>query len=139
LETLRQKPVFWPTLQEISTQHYDVSIQDDSQQWSERHNWLDSHLNIIGVIGAERLRVRNTPAVGSRLAGARAFGALALIPDRTAKHAFLWRHGDGWRHENGEDEEESSEINHRDALEDGLRCCRKFWLGLRNGSESWTR
>jgi hypothetical protein len=93
-----------------------MSVTDDSQRRYERHNGSATHLDIVRIIGAERLRVRDAPAVGSRLASARAFSALALVPDGTAKHAFLERTGNGRRHEERDDKEEASEVNHSEGL-----------------------
>jgi len=66
---------------------------------------LDTALDVIGIVRAERLGVGDAPTVGCRLACACAFGALALISNRSTKYAFLGRKRDSWRHEKRKDKE----------------------------------
>jgi hypothetical protein len=67
---------------------------------------LTTHLDVIGIVRAERLGVRDAPTVGRGLACARTFGALALISNRSTKYAFLGRKSDSWCHDKGKDKEE---------------------------------
>jgi hypothetical protein len=75
---------------------------------------LTTDLDVIGIVRAKRLGVRDAPTVRRCLTCARAFGALALISDRSTKYAFLGRKSDSWCHDKGKDKEEGCQLDHSD-------------------------